>query len=166
VDIGSDGVKKVIEFKKPTNLGNIYFLKLDLKNASGETISSNFYWLSSKGDEEADFTDLNILAKVKIKHSITAVKHDGKRLTLTIELENPSSSLAFSVNPKIIKNKSKDLLLPVFWDDNYFSLLPKEKRTLDVRFNLNKLDGESPVLKIEGWNITPVMQEISGVGDR
>lgn len=166
VDIGSDGVKKVIEFKKPTNLGNIYFLKLDLKNATGETISSNFYWLSSKGDEKADFTDLNKLAKVKIKHSITAVKHDGKKLTLTIELENPSSSLAFSVNPKIIKNKSKDLLLPVFWDDNYFSLLPKEKRTLDVLFNLNKLDGESPVLKIEGWNITPVTEEISGVGDK
>ena len=44
-----------------------------------------------------------------------------------IEIENPSASLAFSVNPKIIKKNSKDLVLPVFWEDNYFSLLPKEK---------------------------------------
>ncbi len=48
--------------------------------------------------------------------------------TAVIEIENPSSSLAFSVNPKIIRRDSKELVLPVFWEDNYFSLLPKEKR--------------------------------------
>jgi len=160
VNVGSDGVKKAIAFNKPNNLSKVYFLKLDLKDVSGKNISSNFYWLSSNGDEKADFTDLNKLPKVNLNYTIESLKKEGNELKLSLKLENTSASLAFSVNPKIIKSKSKDLVLPVFWDDNYFSLLPKEKRFLNVKFNLNKLDGEDPVLQIEGWNINSTEQKI------
>jgi exo-1,4-beta-D-glucosaminidase len=81
-------------------------------------------------------------------------------MTTTVEIENPSTSLAFSVNPKIIKQGSKDLVLPVFWQDNYFSLLPGEKRQITVEFSQSDLGGETPVLAIAGWNITPAEQEL------
>ena len=70
------------------------------------------------------------------------------------------TSLAFSVNPKIIKGDSKDLVLPVYWDDNYFSLLPKEKRSLKVEFNAKNLDGATPVIAIDGWNIKKAEKEL------
>ncbi len=121
---------------------------------TGKEISSNFYWLSSrKGDENADFTALNKLPEVELNSSISSVKQENGKYVAIIEVENPSTSLAFSVNPKIIRSDSKDLVLPVFWEDNYFSLLPKEKRSVKVEFNAEDLDGATPVLAIAGWNI-------------
>ena len=55
---------------------------------------------------------------------------------------------------------SKDPVLPVFWEDNYISLLPGEKRTLQVEFDMKNLDGDKPLLKVDGWNINVVEKEI------
>ena len=137
----------------PEDSLNIYFLNLRLEDASGELVSSNFYWLSAKGDDRADFTGLKNLPEVNVNISVSPLQKNGKICTLELTVENPSSSLAFFLNPKILKSTSKDLVLPVFWEDNYFSLLPGEKRTLKVEFSADNLDGEKPLLQITGWNI-------------
>lgn len=160
VNIASDESKKVITPDWPKDLSNVYFLKLELKDASNQLISSNFYWLSSKGDKKADFTDLAKLPQVNLKYSVSPLKKTGGKCILTLEIENSSSSLAFSINPKIIKSVSKEMVLPVFWDDNYFSLLTKEKRTLKVEFYAKDLNGEVPLLQVDGWNIIPMMKKI------
>jgi exo-1,4-beta-D-glucosaminidase len=160
VTVASDESKKVITLDKPRELSPLYFLKLELKDASSKTVSSNFYWLSTKGDEKADFTDLQKLAKIDLKYTLSPIKKIAEKCSLTLEIENPSSTLAFSVNPKILKGVSNEMVLPVFWDDNYFSLLPKEKRTLNVEFDSKALGGEKPLLKIDGWNINPVREKI------
>jgi exo-1,4-beta-D-glucosaminidase len=160
VDIGPDESKKIMIPEKPLGISGIYFLKLQLTDDTGKLISSNFYWLSDKGDEKADFTALNSLPEVKLNYSISPVKQENGKYRVTVEIENPSSTLAFSINPKIIKHDSKELVLPVFWEDNYFSILPKEKRTVTVEFLAEHLHGEVPVLQLEGWNIVPLQQEI------
>jgi exo-1,4-beta-D-glucosaminidase len=160
VNIASDESKKAISLDWPNDLSNVYFLKLELKDASGKQVSSNFYWLSAKGDEKADFTDLDKLLKVNLNYTVYPLKKEGRKCILTLELENPSSSLAFSINPKIMRKNSNDLVLPVFWEDNYFSLLPKEKRRVKVEFNAKDMNGEEPVLKIDGWNIITVKQVV------
>ena len=152
-DIKADESKKVIFPKLPEDISGIYFLKMIMKDSEGKEISSNFYWLSDKGDEKADFKALNDLPKVSLKYSVSSLKQENGRYTAIIEIENQSQSLAFSVNPKILRQNSKDLVLPVFWDDNYFSLIPGEKRSLKVEFNAEYLGGEKPVLALDGWNI-------------
>ncbi len=72
---------------------------------------------------------------------------------MSVTIENPGTTLAFAVNPKILKLKSKEPVLPVFWEDNYFSLLPGEKKTVRVEFDSKYLDGDKPLLKVEGWNV-------------
>jgi exo-1,4-beta-D-glucosaminidase len=160
VDIKADESKKVILQDWPKDLGDVFFLKLKLTDASGKEVSSNFYWLSAKGDENADFTSLSKLSSVKLNYTISPVQKKNGRYSATVEIENPSSSLAFSINPKIIKQNSKDLVLPVFWGDNYFSLLPKEKQKITVEFSEADLTGENPVFAIDGWNITHVEKEL------
>jgi exo-1,4-beta-D-glucosaminidase len=160
VSIASDESKKVIAFDKPADITPVYFLKLELKDSSGKLLSSNFYWLSVKGDEKADFKDLNKLSKVDLKYMVSPLEKTSGNYMLTLDVENPSSTLAFSVNPKILKDVSGDLVTPVCWDDNYFSLLPKEKRRLKVQFDAKELGNEKPLLKIDGWNINPVTQKI------
>ena len=158
--VSADVSKKVMDIDWPADTAGVYFLKLELNDAAGELISTNFYWLSAKGDENADFTDLNNLPEVNLDVNASPVEKDGYTYSLEVIIENPSSSLAFSVNPKIVKSDSKDLVLPVFWEDNYFSLLPGEKRSAKVEFNAENLDGEKPVLQILGWNIQPLEIEI------
>jgi exo-1,4-beta-D-glucosaminidase len=160
VDIGADESKKIMMPEKPAAENGVYFLKLELTDDTGKSISSNFYWLSTKGDENADFTALNGLPRVALNCVVSPMKLDNGKYRVTVEIENPSASLAFSVNPKIIKRDSKDLVLPVFWEDNYFSLLPKEKRMVSVEFNADDLQGEIPVFKVDGWNIAPAEQEM------
>ena len=53
VDVDADGVQKVLQIPevpsdvKPT----VYFVQLNLKDATGKIVSSNFYWLSTKKPE-------------------------------------------------------------------------------------------------------------------
>jgi exo-1,4-beta-D-glucosaminidase len=151
--VGADESKKILDIAWPEDLSDVYFLKLELKDDSDKIVSSNFYWLSVKGDLEADFTDLNVLPEAELNVTASPLQMEGNSYSMVVDLENHSSSLAFSVNPKIIMSESRDLVLPVYWDDNYISLVPGEKRSLKVSFNAENLDGEEAVLQIEGWNI-------------
>jgi len=160
VEIKSDESKKVMFIKRPAGAGDVYFLKLVLTDSEGKEISSNFYWLSSKGDENADFTALDRLLQVELNFSVSSVKLEDGKYTAVVEIENPSGLLAFFVNPKIIRGDSKGLVLPVYWDDNYFSLLPKEKRSLKVEFDAKNLDGATPVFALDGWNIKKAEKEL------
>jgi exo-1,4-beta-D-glucosaminidase len=151
--VQADESKRIMDLDLPDDLSDVYFLKLELLNEEGLTLSSNFYWLSVKGDAEADFTDLKNLPEVDLDATVSSILKEGNTYNLVVDLENTSPSLAFSVNPKIIKKGTRDLVAPIFWDENYISLLPGEKRSVKVSFNVENLDGETPVLEIEGWNI-------------
>jgi exo-1,4-beta-D-glucosaminidase len=158
--VAADESKKIMVIEVPKNITKVYFLKLELKDASTKTVSSNFYWLSSNGDEKASFTDLRSLPAASVNVTASAIQQEGNKCRLTVTIENTGTGLAFAVNPKILKLNSKDPVLPVFWDDNYISLLPEEKRTLQVEFDAKYLNGERPLLKVDGWNVKAVEKEI------
>ncbi len=42
----------------------------------------------------------------------------------------------------------------MFYSDNYVSLLPGESKTLTVEAAAADLDGEAPLLAVDGWNVT------------
>jgi exo-1,4-beta-D-glucosaminidase len=160
VAVKADESKRIKRIELPEDISKVYFLSLELKKSTGERISENFYWLSASGDEEADFTDLNQLPEVNLNVTATSLQGEGSTSRLAVDLENPSTSLAFSVNPKLMKGTTGDLVLPVFWEDNYFSLLPGETRRVLVSFDHAALEGAQPVMRIEGWNIHPQEVEI------
>ena len=53
VDVDVDGVQEVLQIPKvPSDVKpTIYFVQLNLKDATGRLLSSNFYWLSTKKPE-------------------------------------------------------------------------------------------------------------------
>lgn len=157
VNIGPDGKVNVTTIDFPDDHGDVCFLKLNLKDDSGNVVSSNFYWLSDQGDRNADFTALDRLPETDVKVSILSLESEGDTIRIKVNFENQSSSLAFAINPAIKEEGSGDLVTPVFWDDNYFSLLPGEQKTLSVRFNRKDLQGEKPQLVVSGWNVSNVV---------
>ncbi len=159
-DIKSDESLRVMTTDLPKGEGETYFLKLRLADNTGKELSSGFYWLSGKGDENADFTSLNTLPKVLLRYNVASFRCDNNKCSATLEVENPTTSLAFAINPKIIFKESGDLILPVFWEDNYFSLIPGEKRAIRVAFDKKDLKKETSVLVLDGWNIVRTERDL------
>jgi exo-1,4-beta-D-glucosaminidase len=173
LDIGADAAAKAFDAPKPANISATYFLKLDLRDVSGKLVSDNFYWLSTKVDtldwghrkdtvytpqkDFADLTGLNSLPQVKLEVSSSAGEEDGKRL-VRVKVKNPSAAVAFQVHLWLTKGKGGDDLVPIFWDDNYFSLLPGEEKTVTASYSPADAGGQAPVLEVDGYNITPVSQ--------
>jgi exo-1,4-beta-D-glucosaminidase len=152
VSIAPDTSNKIFVIDQPKDLSKTYFLKLELKDKADNMVSSNFYWLSTGPDASADFSDLENLAEVDVDVSY-AVEKEGDTCLVYVDLKNPSSELAFAVNPKITKSISGDLVLPIYWQDNYFSLLPGERQRVKAEFDVKDMGTEGLSLVIEGWNI-------------
>jgi exo-1,4-beta-D-glucosaminidase len=73
-----------------------------------------------------------------------------------VTLENTGTGIAFLVRLRLLKQNGETEVLPVFWEDNYFSLMPGEKR--DVPVNLRKSDAGDAKLElvVDGYNVAPV----------
>jgi hypothetical protein len=133
----------------------VFFLKLKLTRARS-ILSENFYW-SNRVD--GDCTDLGKLARVELRAS-AQVTDEASTRRLTATISNPTSSAALAIRLKLLRGRSGDRLLPAMYQDNYFSLLPRESKTLDVRFPSSALTSERPRLAVEGWNVTPSEVEV------
>jgi len=79
----------------------------------------------------------------------------GRNPSFIVIAENKSDSVAFMVHPRLTRGKGGDDVTPIFWSDNYFSLLPGEKKAATARFDSAELHGATPELVVEGWNVEP-----------
>jgi len=139
----------------------IVFLSLSLIDANNKVIADNFYWLSGKPDiydwentewyytpikTSADFKALNYLPPTEIE-----VETKSKEHLLEVALANHSNRVGFFIS-LALKDSSGHTLYPVFWEDNYVSLLPGETRTIQCTLpdTLNTSGGLT--LTISGWN--------------
>jgi exo-1,4-beta-D-glucosaminidase len=49
--------------------------------------------------------------------------------------------------------------LPIFWQDNYFSLLPGEKRTVEVQLDASLVTEGKLLFKLDGWNLRVAQEQ-------
>ncbi len=164
VDLPADSSTKVFDLPKVDGLSKTYFLRLQLRAPDGELRSDNFYWLSTKADtlnwakqqdtvytpqaEFGDLSGLNSLPAVKLRTE-WAIGNGAVHATVT----NPTNAVAFMVHLRVTRGRGGEDLTPIFWDDNYFTLLPGEKRTVSATFEQPAEGAAKPVLVLEGWNV-------------
>jgi len=125
------------------------FVRLRLEDPSGETVAENFYWLAPNND----FSRLNSLPSVALA-AAARQERQGQQLRVTLTLTNPSRHLAFFVNPILTRGRDGDEVLPTFWSDNYFSILPGETRTVVAYADRFRLEGSMAYVRLQGWNVT------------
>jgi len=147
-----------IEF--PASTAGVHFLKLDLRDGAGKTISTNFYWRANQ-DHPDDLTDMEKLPTVTLESKIARTDLGGK-CRLTVTLRNPSHDIAVMTHVQLRRQHSGERVLPVYYTDNYISLVPNESRTFTVEADLKDLKGEKALLLVDGWNTTAV--PINGIG--
>jgi exo-1,4-beta-D-glucosaminidase len=169
LDIAADTSVKALEIPALEGLSEVYFVKLELLDQNNKPLSSNFYWLSTKPDtfdwskttffvtpniESGDLKALNTLPPVELSASSTHAQAATGKNSIAVTVANPTKSLAFSVHLKL-KNTNGEMVSPVFMDDNYFPLMPGEKRTISIRYDSENLKGK-PVVELAGWNVKAV----------
>ncbi|HXT18233.1 MAG TPA: glycoside hydrolase family 2 protein [Gemmatimonadaceae bacterium] len=163
LDLPADSSMKLFALAEPANVNGAYFADLRLTTAAGASLSTNFYWLSSKPDvladtstwymtpvkAFADFTALKTMPAGSVKSSARFTRGattSDARVTLT----NSGKSLAFFVRLRVVGSDGQEAL-PVFWEDNYVTLLPGETRTITARWRNRDIHG-APKLVVTPWN--------------
>jgi exo-1,4-beta-D-glucosaminidase len=174
IDVEPDSAKKAFDLPKIDGLSKTYFLRLELRDSTGKLVSDNFYWLSTKLDTldwpkrfdtvytpQKDFADLAGLAElpnVKLDAALersAAVAGAPASHQVRVRVKNPTTSVAFMVHLRVTRGAVGDDITPIFWSDNYFSLLPGESREVVGRFGDESLAGAEPVIELDGYNVTP-----------
>lgn len=151
-----------------SGLTTTYFIRLQLKNSSNQVVSNNLYWYSTTPDTlghksnwystsvrtYADLTGLNNLVS---NNSVTALSSrtitNGQEI-VTITLNNTSpSNIAFFVRSEITAGNNGLEVLPITYTDNYVSLFPNESITITAKYATTDLGGQSPFLRVRGYNV-------------
>jgi len=168
LDVGLDSAQQVFSIPESLYAGadRIFFIDLTLSDASGRTLSRNFYWvpgmLTTFDWAKTDYThtpaarheDLSALANLPpakvVAHA--EIENTPRGREVRLHLDNGSAVLAFQVSAAI-RTRSGGLIAPVFWSDNWIELTPGESRTLTALLPENA--SNEPIVQIEGWNIAP-----------
>jgi exo-1,4-beta-D-glucosaminidase len=146
----------------------VYFLDARIEGAGGAVLARNFYWLPAEDDvldwqgskwfytPTQRYADLRALAAlppapVEVTHRFAPA--DNGEVAVHATLRNPSDRIAFFVELSVLGGASRQLAAPIFWDDNYVSLLPGETREVRGSFPAHALGSEAPVFHYHGFNV-------------
>jgi hypothetical protein len=123
-------------------------VKLSLLGRDGRSVSENFYW---RGRDEGAYRALNTLAPVALTASAGAVTTSGSDHVVEVTLANDSAVPALNATLTLVDEAGKRIL-PAFYDDNYVSMLPGERRVIAIRYPASI--SASPRVTLSGWNVT------------
>ena len=107
-------------------LSEVYFIKLVLKE-NGNVIADNFYW---EGKEVGNWQAIQQMALAKLDVKVV----QNPDATFSVSVTNQSELPAIMIRLNLLNSKTGEQILPAFYEDNYFSLLGGESKTVSVRY--------------------------------
>ena len=148
IDVAANSYAEAFTIPDLADLTSMYFVRLDLEDAQGRHVSDNFYWLPAKkgGDQKA----LNTLPSGGAE-DLGHGRDRGGRAILHVRVENPTDHLAFFVQLAATRGRGGSEILPIRWDDNYFSLLPHESREITTVIDGGRFAGRQAGDR--GWRL-------------
>ena len=154
VSCPEDKTVAVMPVAVPVGMDGIYFVRLEL--TSGNTlISRNEYLRGTAPDSSGGMGNLKDIIKLPIVSLASETKSvkEGGHWTITAQLTNKTGVAAFNVRLKVIGTTTGKRILPAIYDDNYFTLLPGDVRTITMKVEDADTQGEKPAVAVEGFNV-------------
>jgi hypothetical protein len=128
---------------------DLVFIKLTLRDSAGKVLGNNYYWHNREAYQ--DYRALNSLEEVKLEASVCLQPRAANgNDRYTIKAENPGTAPAVQTRIRTVNEAGEDIL-PVFYSDNYFTLMPGESKIIDVEFS-PKPERGVPRFSLGGWN--------------
>ena len=118
-----------------------YMVRLVLSDKKGKVVTVNDYMMRGEGTE--DFTAFNNVGKAQLKARAIASK-DGR---MRYEITNISGNIAMNLKFSLCDPATGEIILPAYFSDGYFHLLPGEKRTIEVH------SPSTGAIMAEGYNV-------------
>ena len=146
LDLPEDSTAVITSLPVPDDVTPVYYVKLELNDADGNPLSTNFY---VQGKEEGNLQALRQLGKASVKSSFSG--NGPWKVSLTNDGDIPALMLRL----KLVSKSTGEMVLPVLYSDNYFSLMPGETRTIDIQAAPEDLRGKAG-LEITGFNLNPI----------
>jgi len=122
------------------------FIDLELLNKDKKIISQNIYWLA---DDKGEYSGLEKMPASQVKTTAKLIAKGKIAVTLT----NPANApVGFFNRLSLVDAQSSKRLLPVFYSDNYISVLPGTQRTVIIDYDATQYPTQ-PLVSISGWNL-------------
>jgi hypothetical protein len=128
-----------------------YLIRMQLTTSDGKQLSINEYWKSNQ--ETSNFLDFNKLSNVSL--NIYKIGLNNGNILLTIENKSNTPVVGLKLNLTDSKN---NIILPAYFSDGYFTLMPSEKRLIDVRYSGNM---DNLKVRTEAYNSLPTFHPIN-----
>lgn len=146
VDAGADACTHAFTLDWPAT--GAHFVKLELRDSAGKLLSQNFYWHAR---EESQLRELNSLPQTPLQGEMRA-RRSAKGWVVDGQVTNAGNTPAVEVTLALRSVRTGQYILPVYYGDNYFSLLPGETRKFHIESGATT---EKPEVGLTGWNIQP-----------
>ncbi len=133
------------------NLPEVYLVRLQLTTFDNKVLSANEYWKSNK--ETDNFLNFNKLPNVLL--SINKIKSVNGNLLIEVENKSASPALGLKLN---LSDANNNILLPAYFSDGYFTLMPSEKRQIEIKHTAKTKDIK---IRTEGYNSLPTFHSLN-----
>jgi len=131
---------------------DVILVKLELRNAAGQLISDNLYWLAATS---ASYRQLTRLPAAVLAASATWT-HSGETSRVHVTLENKGTAAALENKLTLVNATDGTRILPAYYSDNYVALLPGETREVEIEYSASASNGD-PRVNLRGWNLAPTV---------
>jgi hypothetical protein len=149
VNIAPNGLTPCFVADLPGNLPEVYMVRVELSDKPKHIVSVNDY-LKTK-DVAGNFTSIRSLGKPAV--IITRLKEvkTGSDRKYSFTVENNSRIPAYAVKLNLTDSKTGETILPAYFSDGYFNLLPGEKRVISVEYPAEIVDKVE--ISVTGYNL-------------
>ena len=133
---------------------DLVFVVLTLDGPDGPRLSENIYW---QGRDDHSQQKLSSLAPQSLSVT-TQTTARGAEHVVSVTLENKGTVPALATKLTVVDDSGRRVL-PVFYSDNYVTLLPHEPRKVEI---VCPAGARCSNIQFRGWNLVPVSVHIAG----
>ena len=126
----------------------VHFIRLKLTDSDGKLLSENFYWRSTR---LGNYRALDSLVKADLSVKTSSRTENGKTYIMA-RITNRGKGVAFAIRVMPVYASSGEQVLPAIMDDNYFTLLKGESKTVTVEFDSSILGDDSCRIVARAYN--------------
>lgn len=133
----------------PKEKGAVVFARLSMHNRTSLLpLDENFYWLASPGSDYSAMADIP-------PTELACEIHRASNTSFDFTITNESNAPAVFVRLRIVDPVTGETISPVIYEDNYFSLMPGEKKFIraDVSSVSDKVWDKPLTLYWNGYNV-------------
>jgi len=122
--IKANGLTGIYKAQFPDELNGVYLVRLILTDSNKHILSQNDYWKTFGGTKT--FAAFNGLSKAQL--SIDKINNHQYKIS------NTSKVPAIAVKLNLVNAASRSIILPAYFSDGYFNLLPGESKVVNVDY--------------------------------